>query len=355
MNSRKKILILYNKLFHYRIPIFNILAKKYDITVVYSYETSSEILSQCEFQTQYIPIFRLWKFVIHKRNIYSYCHNFDVVIAYGEKTWLSYAFLSLCKRSFKLLFWTIGAPASYDRHYGEACKLHYYLTDFFDKRADGLIFYSDVPIQMYKNRGVEKQNFFVANNTVKVRKTKVNPLIKNQILFIGSLYLEKGLPVLLDAYKKVYEQNQSIPNLVVVGGGDQLETIKEWVVRSELSSKVELLGPIYEEGKKAELFSKSIACISPLQAGLSVLESMGYGVPFITMEDAITGGEIFNIKHNVNGLLLAGKEEFEKVLLEMIENKEKFIEYGINAYRHYWDYRKPEDMTKGLCEAIENS
>ncbi|MDD3938886.1 MAG: glycosyltransferase, partial [Bacilli bacterium] len=202
-----------------------------------------------------------------KKNIYNYCNNFDVVIAYGDKAWLSYAFLSLCKRNFKLLFWTIGAPASYDRHYGDARKLHYYLTDFFDKRADGLILYSDVPIQMYKNRGVEKQSFFVANNTVKVRVIEINPLVKNQILFIGSLYLEKGLLVLLEAYKKVYEQNQSIPNLVVVGGGDRLETIKEWVATSKLSSKIELLGPIYDEGKKAELFSKSIACISPLQAG----------------------------------------------------------------------------------------
>ena len=47
-NSKKKVLILYNKLFHYRIPIFNILADKYDLTVVYSYKANEKDLAQCK-------------------------------------------------------------------------------------------------------------------------------------------------------------------------------------------------------------------------------------------------------------------------------------------------------------------
>ena len=355
-NSKKKVLILYNKLFHYRIPIFNILADKYDLTVVYSYKANEKDLAQCNFKTKFIPIIQIWKFVFHKANISNLVKNFDVVIAYGQSTWLSYSSLSLKKnRKFKLLFWSIGAPASYNRKYGDAGKLYHTFNDFFDHQADGLIFYSEPPIEMHKKRGFSKQKMFVANNTVKVLKQSINPEIKNTILFIGTLYLEKGLDILLDSYLNAYRENINISELNIVGGGEQYNDILEWIEKNNLVEKIHLLGPIYDENTKADIFSKSIACISPLQAGLSVLESMGYGVPYITMEDAITGGEAFNIQNNENGLRLDNVDEFKNVILDISKDKEKYIQLGLNAYNHYWENRKPEDMAKGISDAIEQT
>ncbi len=352
---KKKVLILYNKLFHYRIPIFNILAQKYDLTVIYSYKTSEKYRAQCNFNTKYIPIIQIGKFVFHKTNIVKFCKNFDVIIAYGQPTWLSYSTLALHKRrKFKLLFWGIGAPASYKRQYGKAGKLYFIFNDFFDHKADGLIFYSDIPKEMHKNRGYPVQKIFVANNTVEVTKINPNTDIKANLLFIGTLYLEKGIGILLEAYLGAYKTNNNIPKLYIIGGGEQFERISEWIKDNCLTEKIYLLGPIYDKNIKAELFSKAIACISPLQAGLSVLESMGYGVPYITMEDAVTGGEAFNIQNNVNGLRLKSVNEFEDVILDIFINKAKYIQFGINAYNHYWNFRKPEDMANGIIEAIEN-
>lgn len=351
--SKPSVLILYNFLFHYRIPIWNILAEKYNLKVIYSYPAKDEVIKRCNFETEYIPVKSFSKFLYHRKNISKIAKDYDVVLSDGQVTFLDYSLLALKNRAYKLIYWCIGAPASYGRHYGEAGKGYYMVNDFFHRRADAMVFYSDVPIPLHVKRGYKEETMFVANNTVRVRKLGIDWTEKKNILFIGTLYLEKGLQLLLDSYKEAFEQAGNVLPLTIVGGGAEYEKVCQWVKENNLDKLINLTGPIYDETKKSEIFAKSIACISPLQAGLSVLESMGYGVPFITSENAITGGESFNITNDVNGLRIKDMSSLSSTICDISNNPEKYIEMGKKAYEHYWTCRKPEDMAKGLSEAIE--
>lgn len=350
---KKKVIILYNKLFHYRIPIFNILAQYYDLTVVYSYPAKEEDVSQCQFNTIYVPIKKVGGLFFHKQSIKTLCKGFDVVIAYGQVTYVDYVKLSFVRRDYRLLSWSIGAPASYGRRYGEGSSTYYAIGDFIRKHFDALIFYSEKAKQMHIKRGFDEKQLFVANNTVKVEKIELNPIVKRNLLFIGTLYLEKGLLSLLNSYLEANETDNSIPKLIIVGGGEQLCLVKEWVKSNRLEEKIELLGPIYDRHEKARIFQQSLACISPDQAGLSVLESLGYGVPFITSKDAITGGESFNIHNNFNGILMDNVAVLKDIILDISNNREKYIKMGENAYSYYWKNRTPEIMAQGIQDAIE--
>lgn len=349
----KKVLILYNYLFHYRVPIWNILAKHYDLTVMYSYPAKDEVISQCNFKTRYLPIQKFGKVFIHKDNLRAIAESYDVVVCDGQITMLKFSLLGFLKKKFKLIYWCIGAPAGYNRAYGDANKMYYALNDFVHKRADAMIFYSQRAINLHIERGWSSKNLFVANNTVKVLEIPYCKEGRDSLLFIGTLYLEKGVQQLLDAYKAAYEENPQILKLNIVGGGAQLAVIRKWIEDNGLGSNIILKGPIYDNKTKSEIFRKSIACISPLQAGLSVLESMGYGVPFITSENAITGGESFNIQHGTNGLLMRNLEELKDVILDISKNTGKYIEMGKSSYCHYWKCRRPEDMAQGIINAIE--
>lgn len=354
MQSKKKILILYNRLFHYRIPIFNILSTKYDLTVAYSFKTTEEELQLCNFKTLFLPITSYWKFVLHKDNIHNICQEYDVVIAYGQISWLSYSSLSLkSNRKYKLIFWSIGVPASYSRRFDDENYLYTITRDFFRKRSDGLIFYTDYPVAKHINRGFDKNKLFIANNTVKVDKIDIKNSIKDSIVFIGTLYLEKGLLNLLNAYNEAFIINNKLPKLNIIGGGKEFEIINNWISSNKLIDNIKLLGPIYDDKTKSEIFKNAFACISPNQAGLSVLESMGYGVPFITTESAITGGEIFNITNNKTGRKIKNLEELKDVILDITNNPQIYVEMGINAFNYYWSYRTPENMANGIIEAIE--
>lgn len=355
MDRKIKVIKLESTIKHYNVPVYNIINQKYDFTVLYFEKSSDSAIEDCEFKTIYVPSKQISKFTYIKGNIAKICKDYDVVIALDSINIINYFTLGFKPHNFKLLYWGIGVPASYTRHYGEAGKMYYMVSDCMEKRADALILYAQEAIDLHLKRGFKGPKMFVAPNTTSVLKREVKPEAKDSIMFIGSLYLEKGLQILLDAYKAAYEKDQSIVKLNLVGGGKPLPMIKQWVKDNNLEEGIQVLGPIYDNEAKADLFQKTLACISPLQGGLSVLESMGYGVPYITDANAITGGEAFNIKDGQTGLRVEGMnaEKLKEIILDISSNKQKYIAMGQNAYEHYWSCRKPEDMAQGVIDAIE--
>ena len=346
----KKVLIIYNRIWPYRIPIFNLLSKHYDLTVTYSIDkTFNETV---DFKVKKLPGYKLSRFFIHKKSLNNFCEEFDVVIGYGDIGWLSLMrLLFIRNRKYKIILWGIGVRASYENNYGEKTKwdkVRYYLM----KKTDAILFYSKDPIPIYVKEGFEKDKLHVADNTV-----YVNPILKEipreTILFIGTLYKQKKIYELLNSYLDAYELNEEIPNLEIIGGGDEFENISNWIKKNELTTKIFLRGTIFDENILCDFFSAAIACISPGQAGLSVLKSMGYGVPYISNKNAITGGEIFNIKNGVNGVLYENDADLKDIILDINKNRKKYMDMGLNAKMYYDHYRKPEDMANGIIKAIE--
>lgn len=350
--EKKKVLILYNNLFHYRIPIFNVLSDKCKLTVAFSIGQNTN--EDVRFDIIKLPIIKCKRFVFHKDNIFSLCQDFDVVIAYGDIAWLKLSTLPFyIKRNFKIIFWSPGVSASYDKKFDSVTKWDT-IRDFFYKKADALIFYTDYPISKYISRGFQKEKLFVAPNTVEVYNNFEDKLLKkDSLLFIGTLYMQKGILTLLENYKDAYDCNPNILPLNIIGGGEELGKVNDWIIENKLATKIFLKGPIFDVVKKSEYFGKAFVCISPVQAGLSVLESMGYAVPFITMNDSITGGERLNIQDGINGILLEDTVQLKNVILDVTDHSEKYLLMGINALKYYKNSHKPEDMANGLFNAVE--
>lgn len=349
MRSKIKLLILQLEVPNYRIPIFNYLSEIFNLTVACSKKVTFE--QQCNFKTLLLPYRNVSKFILHKDDIQELADQFDVVIYLGNIAILKYALLPFkCHRKFKTIVWTIGVSASYSKKYDANHKWDF-VRDFFYKKADACLFYTDYPVQKYISRGFAKDSLFVANNTVEVIDT-LDKQQKDTLLFIGSLYKQKGITDLLDAYYKAYTAAPNIPRLNIIGKGEEFDNIQQWIKQNNMESKVELLGPIYEDSKKEMYFKKALATISPNQAGLSVLESMGYGTPFVTSQDAITGGERFNIRNGETGVLYDTKDDLAKILIDITNNPQKYIDMGENAARYYRENRTAKKMVQGFVDAV---
>lgn len=351
MNNKIKVLfVTQSKLQHYRIPIFRLVNDNPNIDLTLAH--CGNAIVQNEMPEILLKKKKVGSYFIID-NLESICDNFDVILCMFYYNNLSFLKL-VYKKKYNIVLWSIGVPASYTRQYGEASKLRYKILNHFQKKADALLFYSTAPLDIYKKKGisVDEKKVFIANNTVEVIKQPIENDLKDSLLFIGTLYLEKGLQLLLDAYKQASDEKRDLLPLTIVGGGEQLEKIQDWVQNNSLENKIQMLGAIYDPIKKAEIFKKAIACISPMQAGLSVLESMGYGVPFITSEDAITGGEVFNIKHNENGLRVNDISKLKDIIIDIDQNREKYLDMGKKAYEYYWNNRTIEIMANGIISAI---
>lgn len=347
----KVLYVTQRDLLHYRMPIFSIVNAEDNIELTLAHcgkqkkqDAIPELLLK---NKKYGPLNKFEDFA-------KICDQYDVILcmAYFQNLAILKMLLNR-KRKYKVVLWSIGVRASTKGHgYDSKSKLEG-LKEYFFKKGDALLFYSDYPIAKHEARGIPREKMFVANNTVEV--LKINPSDygeKNQFLFVGSLYATKGLDVLIEAYADALKQCPDLYGMTIVGDGDK-PRYEEMIKNLGLEDKVKLTGGIYEEKGLTEQFTKSVLCLSPNQAGLTVLKSLGYGVPFVTAHDAITGGERFNVIDGETGFYCDSREAITAVMVDSYKNPEKYKEIGKKAYDYYWTNRTPQRMAQGIIDAIK--
>lgn len=342
------VLILQGGIPHYRRPIFEELGRYVNLTIAC---TEGDFPSGVHYNTVRIQHkYRIPHIgYFHAADLTRMIRKADVLISPLTTGYLECDILRLIAPRVKHIRWGIGVPADYNVRYDSTNGYNHYLR--MVKHCDAALFYSDYPKVKYAELGIDSGKLFVANNTVIVEAVN-GSVDRSNLIFVGTLYVQKKVDLLLEAYFYAFNEEPSIPDLMIVGDGDQKENLIEMAKKLGINHKVRFMGRIEDEKELSQLFSSAIACISPDQAGLTVLKSMGYGVPFVTLKDAITGGEIFNVQNGVNGVLMDSIEELPHLIVDIGRNKDKYIEYGKKAYEHYHNHRRPEMMVEGFLQAI---
>lgn len=344
----KKVLLYQSQIPHYRRAIFEELGKHVELTIAY---THGECSQGANYSVRKIKLHRIPKVGYwHGLDLIRLARNSDILISMLAPGYLDVECIKCFAPNVKHIRWGIGVQAGYEDRFDSQNG-----ADVFRKiveKCDAALFYSDYPKRKYAKLGIEPNKMFVANNTVAVEEIN-EEAERSNIIFVGTLYAQKRVDLLLEAYACAFNKDSTIPVLIVVGDGDQKQKLIALVEKLGIADKVEFMGKIEDEKKLSRLFASSIACVSPDQAGLTVLKSMGYGVPFVTMKNAITGGEIFNIIDKQNGILMEDIDELPDIIMDIGRNKEKYLEYGKNAYKHYHACRTLDVMVDGFLQAID--
>jgi glycosyltransferase involved in cell wall biosynthesis len=304
---------------------------------------------EANFKIMHLPVSRIKGIVLQKTKVRKLCRNYDAVIAYGNIAWLKYSTLPWFNK-IPVIYHTIGVSASYGKGFDEH-KEWDRVRNFFYSKADALAFYTDYPIQKYEKLGIPREKMFVAPNTVAVSPIK-EAVKKDTLLVIGTLYREKGIQSLLDVYKEL-RPICKLPMLNIIGKGPDYDLISKWIQDNNMQDLIILRGAIYDINVKAKYFAQALACISPKQAGLTVLESMGYGVPFVSTKNAITGGELLNVHNGVDGVVMNSENDLSSVVKDISDHPEKYITMGEKAKEFYDNNRTPMHMAQGFWDAIQ--
>ena len=346
--DKKKVVFLQKRIKEYRVPLFDGIGELYDVTVVGYLDPliAGDRYSVLKLKHKYWPVSLdfLWD-----KDLRSVLRKADVVVRATDFRTVNRILLKLAAPKAKSVMFGIGVSASYSEHYDEADQSQQYLKMI--EGSDAVVFYYDYPKDKYVRQGAAPEKIFVSNNTVFVPDTPVVRRPEN-LLFIGELYREKGVDVLLEQYRLAYLEDPGIPDLIVVGDGAEREALEETVCENGLGDKISFLGKITEDARLKEIFASAIVTISPKQAGLSVLKSMAYGVPFVTIENAITGGEIFNIENGVTGVILRDESELKALILNSKREIGRYNEMGEKARAFYFANRTMAHSVKAFDEAI---
>lgn len=350
--NKPKVLLIQEDLKNYRDSIYSLINRKVDLTVGY---TVSADFTESSYPIIKLPYRKIGRIIWHQ-GLRSIINQFDVVVFVPHFKMVRVIALPFLPHKPKLVTWCLGVHASYTRPYdlSKDPDIQDRIFEEIQVHADACVVYMPEPIEYWKKyRKIDEKKFFVAHNTVSVlpyNSSKITP--RNIILFVGTLYKQKGIGELLESYAKAKERVSALPKVKIVGKGPEKDDIESRVRQLNLEDDVELTGAIYEEEKLKDYFVQSVICVSPKQAGLTVLKSLGYGVPFVTRTDAITGGEKTNVIPGKTGFLYKTEDELIDIICDTATNPQKFAAMSETAMNYYNTEASPERMAQGVVDAI---
>ena len=178
----------------------------------------------------------------------------------------------------------VAIPTSFDaKRFAELYHLPFHWVENF-----GLRFYKYfLPTSKYFENRIKKVNPRVITKIVKQgvdsSYLNVKPRKVEHIVFMGRFDIgQKGIDLLLEAYKKIYE-NICLP-LVLIGYGPDEKNVRNLIYKLNLKDKVLIVGAKFGN-EKLEILSKAkFLVVSSRQEGfcITALEALAVGIPVVS-------------------------------------------------------------------------
>lgn len=344
----KKILIQQGRFFHYRKDLFNVLAKKYDVTVFHS---GKKMKKETDIFKEVIsPQVNIFTIKLQPKLIREVFNNkYDYIILLFNFNYLLNFITLVFINNRKVVLWGswLTGKTIFDK-----------VRLFIMRSNIKNILYSIKHYEEFKSAGVSIDKLYIANNTIHVKnriKAHLN-IEKNTILFVGSFDERKEIGILIDAFCNILKRINSDIKLVLIGDGYKYIDMQEKVDSLGISNRVVFMGRITNNDILIDEYRKAIVSVSLGQAGLSVLQSLSCGVPFLTKYNAVSGGEKSNIRHNINSVFCNDSlTSVEDKLVSLCTNISFSRMLGENAFNYYTKFCSIENMAQGFADVIENT
>jgi glycosyltransferase involved in cell wall biosynthesis len=220
------------------------------------------------------------------------------------------------------------------------------------------IFYCQKHLNDAREHGIVRDKLYVAPNTIAVPNPErvFSGRRRDSIIFVGTFSKRKGLDRLVRIFSTLIQGGNRSTKLLLVGDGPERSAISNLVANLGLVDCVEMPGKLNDPDELQHYYARAIVSVSLTQAGLSVLQSMGHGVPFLTVCGSISGGESLNIVNGLNGLLTIDSDEaICEAIRTLLDNPERAQAMGDAAKKHYLTYATIENYAQGFIDAIEGT
>jgi len=342
----RDILIVQNRIPHYRKPLYNELSEYYDVTVLHSGKTSvgaddryKEIITS----VKTLSAVRLQSGVLKELRDSDY---YAVIVMFDIR-WVANVMAVFLRRKARFLYWG---------HRYSNSRLGNRIRDVLMLWADGVILYSDCEVQRMISNGIAESKIFVAPNTIHIpNHSDGSGSHKESLLFVGRAQRRKHVEDLIRAFSAVQSRIPSDVRIDIVGSGSENDRLQSIASQLRISDRVVFHGEIVNHEQLKLLFDRAFAYVSPGAVGLGVLHSFAYGVPVVTRISEPHGPEYGNMLEGVNCLCFRTEAELEEIIVKLCNDRELASRLGHCAYELYAQERTLEKLVKGLRDAIEGS
>ncbi|MFJ5698448.1 glycosyltransferase [Arthrobacter sp. NPDC093139] len=221
--------------------------------------------------------------------------------------------------------------------------------------ADGTVLYGYDSVNPAKAQ-LPKQPVWVAPNSLYPLKTlslteSARP--RTRVLYVGRLVAEKKVDLLVRSFGLAAGRVDGI-TLTIVGEGEELNSLKALASEIGCSDRVEFLGAITDQAKLKDIYSTALCSVSPGYVGLSLTQSLGFGVPMLVADDEPHAPEIELERF---GGVRRFKENDETALADLISSTARGaitfptpLEVSGAVRNNY----SAESMAEGLFKSLRN-
>ena len=163
---RAKVLLIQEYIPHYRVPVFNELAKHVDLTVVFS---EGNVPEDKKFNCMKISTFKFY-YKIHKKNIFKLAKQYDVVISLLDFSFLTNRLMSILRlKKYKIAYWGIGVPAGYNKRYDNddfGVLYDEVINGAVRKHSESIIYSYDEVTNLYKMDKSVRETYSISNDNI---------------------------------------------------------------------------------------------------------------------------------------------------------------------------------------------
>jgi L-malate glycosyltransferase len=338
----KKVAFVYERLLHYRIPLYKELKKRLEqnsieMTVVYG-DTSPHVRDKKD--TGYLQ----WAQWVKNRSIkigstellwqecFGHINNADLVVVQQENRMLVNYWLLLRRilTRQKIAFWGHGMNCQAPNPRG----LRERFKRLFLKTPDWWFAYTDFTKNILLNAGFPANRITVVNNSIDttelqsfistIRETDIDAqrdslgIVGHMVgVYCGSLYEHKRIDFLLEAAINIRSKIKDF-ELIVIGVGPE-----EYKVQNAIKGHtwIHYVGQKYGI-EKALLLKLGAVFLMPGGVGLAILDSFVAGMPLITTDCKLHGPEIAYLNQGKNGFITADRlDDYVATVVYILKNK----------------------------------
>jgi glycosyltransferase involved in cell wall biosynthesis len=340
------IVVIQNQLPHYRRAFFN---KLCDIGKVLVIHSGKPVLTEADrFSEVIVPQCKAGPFNL-QLGLSDVIREFGpstVIASFDIRNMMSFVLKAQLSSRVKWIWWGLDRGAS---------ETALWIKILLARGRNPIVFYNSTVRDLFAARGLPPDKLFVANNTFHVENHRSFHEHKPKDIFInvGTLDPRKQNDVLIQTFKTVLERTGRDLSLYLIGEGRDRDMLASLIVELSLSGRVFLTGKIEDPAVLEGYYARALASVSFGQAGLAVLQSMAFGVPFVTKRSAISGGEKHNIISDYNGIFCDDDpRSLEQAMIRLAENEETARKMGANAYTYYRDRASVDGMVEGFRAAL---
>jgi glycosyltransferase involved in cell wall biosynthesis len=175
---------------------------------------------------------------------------------------------------------------------------------------------------------------------------------RNNIIYVGRLVPEKKPELLLEAFAQI-AQRLPLASLLFVGDGASGDILKNACKSLDISDRVELLGSVTAVADLRKLYDSAAVSISPGYVGLSLTQSLGFGVPMIYADDEAHSPEIELVATGaVMSFTSDSVQSLSHAIVDIFDHQEEWRARACRASIEVADLYSADSMAAGFRSAV---